>query len=69
MTDEESEIAVGESTATMIPASDSRQEGRRDGNLREEDFDVRRWPSIKYDMVLGDTNAHSPLWDSNTQNG
>ena len=69
LTDEESEIAVGESTATTIPASDSRQEGRRDGNLREEDFDIRRWPSMKYDMVLGDTNAHSPLWDSNTQNG
>ena len=26
-------------------------------------FDVRRWPTKEYDVILGDTNAHSLLWD------
>ena len=68
LTDRESDNE-GERSVTPTPASDSSQERGRDGNLSEGDFDVRRWPSNNYDMVLGDTNAHSPLWDNNMRNG
>ena len=26
-------------------------------------FDLRRWPARNFDMICGDVNAHSPLWD------
>ena len=31
--------------------------------MREEGFDMTRWPHKEYDMIFGDVNAHSPLWD------
>ena len=44
-----------------------RSEGRRavgrDMSLRSNLFDVRRWPTKEFDIILGDTNAHSLLWD------
>ena len=30
---------------------------------RKEVFDLEKWPSEKYDMIIGDINAHSSLWD------
>ena len=30
---------------------------------REVGFDLRRWPARNFDMICGDVNAHSPLWD------
>ena len=30
---------------------------------REQYFDMRRWPAKEHDMICGDVNAHSPLWD------
>ena len=26
-------------------------------------FDLRRWPARNFDMICGDVNAHSLLWD------
>ena len=40
----------------------------RDSNLGEE-LDVWRWPSKNYNIVVGDTNAHPPLWNENVPNG
>ena len=37
----------------------------RQGALYSNNFDVRRWPCKDYDVILGDTNAHSQLWDTN----
>ena len=31
---------------------------------RESDFDIRRWPSREFDIIVGDVNAHSLLWDN-----
>ena len=43
---------------------------RNDQNLLySNSFDVRRWPCREYDMILGDTNAHSVLWDNNWSKG
>lgn len=36
---------------------------RRETSLRSNLFDVRRWPTKEFDIILGDTNAHSLLWD------
>ena len=40
-------------------------EGQAAGNmyLLREGFDMTRWPHKKHDMIVGDINAHSPLWD------
>ena len=32
---------------------------------RVEVFNLRHWPSKEFDLILGDTNAHSALWDEN----
>ena len=37
----------------------------RGTSLHSNSFDVRRWPTKEYDIILGDTNAHSLLWDDN----
>ena len=35
--------------------------------LESEGFDLSRWPHKEFDMMFGDFNAHSPLWDKTTE--
>ena len=39
------------------------------GNVNENLTKTDNWPSTSSDMILGDFNAHSLLWDENTRNG
>ena len=36
---------------------------------QEDRIVVEEWPHEKYDIILGDTNAHSPLWDDSIGDG
>ena len=37
--------------------------------VNEDHISPDEWPCKEYDMILGDVNAHSLLWDNNTKNG
>jgi len=34
----------------------------------ERDLDLRRWPTRQFDIICGDVNAHSILWDDSMAN-
>ena len=42
---------------------DPEEEGVGSMCLAKERFDMTRWPHKNHDMIVGDVNAHSPLWD------
>ena len=46
-----------------------REERTRTLNLIDGEFDPRRWPCREYDIIAGDTNAHSQLWDDSVSSG
>ena len=35
----------------------------------EDAITMDNWPCNEHDILLGDFNAHSPLWDDSTENG
>ena len=35
----------------------------------EDSFSPEKWPCKEFDLILGDINAHSLLWDNNTKDG
>ena len=37
--------------------------------VAEDSFSPEKWPCKEYDLILGDINAHSLLWDKNTKDG
>ena len=37
--------------------------------VTEDNISPEHWPCKEYDMILGDVNAHSLLWDDNTKDG
>ena len=37
--------------------------------MEETHTSTEKWPSENQDILLGDFNAHSLLWDDNTRNG
>ena len=49
-------------TNIYVPPKNSKE-------VNEDHFSPDEWPSKEYDMILGDVNAHSLLWDNNTSNG
>ena len=38
-------------------------------SVDENIFSPDLWPKREYDILLGDVNAHSTIWDDNTRNG
>ena len=48
---------------TRRPRQEDQPTTTRRSPLVSDGFDVRRWPTKEYDVILGDTNAHSLLWD------
>jgi len=42
----------------------TRKSTRSTAPEREIDFDTRRWPAKNFDIIGGDLNAHSILWDN-----
>ena len=37
------------------------------GERREEWFNTEKWPSERYDIMLGDINGHSTTWNNNIE--
>ena len=61
---EEREDGDEEEEGTADETEDEReQQGIGRMYLESEGFDMTRWPHKNYDMIFGDVNAHSPLWD------
>ena len=46
-----------------------REERTRTLNLIDGEFDPRRWQCREFDIIVGDTNAHSQLWDDSVSSG
>lgn len=39
------------------------------GAQRDDVFNTDKWPNKRCDLILGDVNAHSPLWSNELENG
>ena len=58
-----SEIPSQEGEETEDEQQETDQQGAGKLYIETEGFDMTRWPHKEYDMIFGDVNAHSPLWD------
>ena len=60
----------GESPSTYEGHDNTNEQSetnRRSNRMVDGELDLRRWPCKEYDIILGDTNAHSPTWDCNSK--
>ena len=54
----------GERTTNRREPSNSNAKGQKErGEKEPQYFDLSRWPGREFDMICGDINAHSILWD------
>ena len=58
-----SESPGQEGEETEDEQQETEQQGAGKLYIETEGFDMTRWPHKEYDMIFGDVNAHSPLWD------
>ena len=60
------ERAIGEELETPMQTNVNQESNNT--NARDVFFDPSRWPAREFDMICGDVNAHSILWDDTRAN-